>query len=265
MGRVRAADYAYLDAPTPIALAHRGGSLYAPNLGRENTLAAFRTAVDLGYRYLETDVHATKDGVVVAFHDEVLDRVGDRTGAIRDLNWDEVSRVRIGGEPIPRLSDVLDELPGARLNIDLKADDVVEPACALLRAAGAIDRVCLGSFSQRRLTRARALLGPRVATAAGSPGIAALRFAPAWLTRLLHTPAPVLQVPHTHVVAGRRIVVVTPAFVEGAHALGKQVHVWTIDDEAQMTHLLDLGVDGIVTDRIDVLRAVLQRRGEWRA
>lgn len=267
MARVRAADFAYFDTTGPVALAHRGGALHGPNVGRENTLAAFRTAVDLGYRYLETDVHATKDGVVVVLHDDRLDRVADdplHRGAVADLTWDQLRAVRVGGEPVARLEDLLEELPDARVNIDLKAGAAVAPACQTILRCGALDRVCVGSFSQRHLAQARVLMGRHLATAAGAPGIAALRLGPGWVTRWLRTPAPVLQVPRTYRLAGATVEVVTPELVEHLHHLGKHVHVWTIDDADEMRELLDMGVDGIVSDRIDVLRDVLAERGQWR-
>lgn len=262
MPRPTASDFPYLDAALPIALAHRGGSEYGPNRGLENTLTAFRNAAALGYRYLETDVHATADGVLVAFHDDHLDRVTDGTGAIADLPYAVVRQARIGGrEPIPLLEDLLEELPESRLNIDVKAPGAIAPLVDLVRRMGAIDRVCLGSFSEQRLHAVRAALGPRLATAAGQVGTAQLRFSPTLLLRLVATPAPVLQIPETHVVAGRTVTLVTPGLVRRAHRLGKQVHVWTVDTRADIERLLDLGVDGIVTDRIDTLAEVLAERG----
>ncbi|HOI03614.1 MAG TPA: glycerophosphodiester phosphodiesterase family protein, partial [Dermatophilaceae bacterium] len=122
-----AADYPYF-APPPFGLAHRGGASHPANVGIENTLAAFATAVDLGYRFLETDVHATADGRLVAFHDEHLDRVTDRAGAIAELPWSEVAAARIAGsQPIPSLDDLLDAFPEARINIDIKAPGAVVP------------------------------------------------------------------------------------------------------------------------------------------
>ncbi|GGL27865.1 glycerophosphodiester phosphodiesterase [Phycicoccus endophyticus] len=263
---MRADDYAYLRAPRPIALAHRGGAGLAENVGLENTLAAFRRAAALGYRYLETDVHATRDGRVVAFHDGSLDRVTDASGAIADLPWERVRRARVGGvEPVPLLEELLEELPEARVNIDVKADSALGPTLEVLRRQRALDRVCLGSFSPRRIRAVRRALGPGVATAAGQVGTALLRFSPPLLSALLHTPAPVLQVPGEHVVAGRPVTLVTPGLVRRAHALGKQVHVWfhgpQEENAAEYHRLLDLGVDGLVADRVDLLAAVLAERG----
>lgn len=247
-------------------MAHRGGAKYAPNRGFENTLAAFRRAIDLGYRYLETDVHATADGRVVAFHDTTLDRVTDGGGLLADLPYAAVREARIGGaEPIPLLTELLEEFPRARINIDIKADPALEPTLEIVRAHGALDRVCIGSFSERRVRAVRAALGPRVATAAGPLGTAALRFTPDVVARLLATSAPVLQIPFVHELRGRRLTVLTHGVLRRAHSAGKQVHVWFHDwapeDAAEFHRLLDLGVDGIVTDHIDVLRDVLAERG----
>jgi glycerophosphoryl diester phosphodiesterase len=263
---VRATDFPYLADDPPVALAHRGGAGYAPNVGLENTLAAFTRAVDMGYRYLETDVHATRDGRLVAFHDRVLDRVSDGRGEIASLSYDAVREARIGGsEPIPLLSELFERFPEVRVNIDIKADAAVAPTIQEVLRHGATERVCIGSFSERRLRAARRALGPRVATAAGQVGTAVLRFSPQTLSRMLHTPAPVLQIPALHRLGGRTLTLLTPGLVRRAHALGKHVHVWfhawSREDAEEMHRLLDLGVDGIVTDHIDVLRDVFAERG----
>lgn len=263
---MRAADFAYLAGPTPLALAHRGGAAYGPNVGFENTIAAFRRAVDMGYRYLETDVHATADGQVVAAHDPGLDRVGGRADRIEDLPWEALAEVRVGGtEPVPLLAEVLTTYPDTFVNIDVKSDAALLPTVEVIRDHDALDRVCVGSFSERRVHAARRLLGPRLATAAGQVGTALLRFTPGVVSRLLHTPAPVLQIPAVHTIAGRTLTLVTPGLLDRAHALGKQVHVWfhegAGEDAAEFHRLLDLGVDGLVADRIDVLADVLDQRG----
>lgn len=262
----RAEDHPWFETAGPIGLAHRGGALHPANAGRENTLAAFRTAVDLGYRYLETDVHATADGTLVAFHDTVLDRVTDRAGAIADLPWARVSEASVGGEPVPTMDAVLEELPDARFNVDVKDDRAVDPLVDCLRRHDALDRVCVASFSDRRLRRVRAALGPRVATSAGPIGVGVTRLTPRLLDRWLRSPALALQIP-THqripLRGGRPLTIelVTDRLVRRAHAAGRHVHVWTIDDRDEMHRLLDLGVDGIVSDRIEVLADVLAERG----
>ncbi|GAA6527212.1 glycerophosphodiester phosphodiesterase [Intrasporangium sp. DVR] len=251
-------------AATPVALAHRGGALYEPNLGFENTMTAFRHAVELGYTHIETDVHATRDGRLVAFHDDHLDRVSDMQGRIRTLDWEKVRWARVGhGEHIPLLAEVVDTFPGIKLNIDLKAPRTAELLWELIEQRGLHDSVCVGSFYQREISTFRKVSAGRVATAASHVGTVLMRFGPRALSRVLRTPADVFQVPPTHVVAGREVTVVTRSLVEAAHHFGKQVHAWTVDDAAEMHRLLDLGVDGLVSDRIDVLKDVLTERNLW--
>ncbi len=254
-----AARHPFLDHPRPLAIAHRGGDETAP----ENTVAAFRAAVELGFRYLETDVHVTSDGVLVAFHDDRLDRVTDGHGEVARLPWSEVSTAKIGGtESIPRFEELLEEFPTARFNVDMKSEHSVIPLVRAIQRHGAADRVCIASFSSDRLRRARSLLGPGVCTAASPREITAL-IGRARLgergARRADVPFGCVQVPVRHA----RVEVVTPAFVALVHSLGAQVHVWTIDEPAEMDRLLDLGVDGIMTDRPSVLREVLERRGVW--
>jgi glycerophosphoryl diester phosphodiesterase len=251
-------------AHTPIALAHRGGARYAPNLGLENTMTAFRNAVDMGYTHLETDVHLTRDGRLVAFHDDRLDRVSDRRGLIRQLSWEQVSAATLGEfEHVPLLTDVIDAWPEVNLNVDLKAPGTAAPLWRLIEERGLHDRMCVGSFSQRNISQFRRLAGGRVATAAAPPGAALARYGPRWLGAVLRSQADVFQVPASVPVRGRELTVVTRRLVESAHRYGKQVHVWTIDEASEMERLLDLGVDGIVSDRIDVLKEVLVSRGAW--
>jgi glycerophosphoryl diester phosphodiesterase len=259
---MRAERYPYFDPPFA-AYAHRGGAHYGPNRGRENTLHAFRQAVRLGYSYLETDVHATTDGVLVAFHDVELGRVTDRAGRITRLSAAEVARARVGGrDPIPTLAELLEAFPDARFNIDAKSDGAVDLLADAIAAHDAYDRVCVTSFGVARLHRLRRRLGPRVASAASSAGVALNRFTP-WLTWALNSPAPVLQLPLAYPFRGRRIRVLTPSLVRAVHRAGKRVQIWTVDDPTTMTELIELGVDGIFTDRIEVLKDVLVRHGLW--
>lgn len=157
----------YLDHPGPIPFAHRGGSAD----GLENTLPQFRRAVNAGYRYIETDVHATADGRLVAFHDTTLDRVTDGAGRIADLPWDDVRQARVAGkEPVPLFEDLLEEFPETRWNVDVKAEPALVPLLDLIDRTDAWDRVCVGSFSEARVTRAQHLAGPRLATSFGTRG-----------------------------------------------------------------------------------------------
>lgn len=260
--RQGAAAPAYLDSPRPLAFAHRGGALHPDIADLENTEAAFRHAVALGYTYLETDVHVTSDGVLLAFHDTVLDRTTDRTGEVAASTYAQVQEARIGGrEPVPTLAELFDAFPQARFNIDVKAPGAVEALARFVEERGAWDRVLVGSFSIRRLEAFRRRTRGRVATSAHPLEVAAYVLSPsARLARLLTRGRPAaLQVPHR---AGR-LLVVSRGLVRRAHAAGVQVHVWTIDDPIEMNALLDRGVDGIMTDRTDILRDVLRARGQW--
>ena len=248
-------EHAFLDHPGPLAFAHRGGAALNP----ENTWASFGHAVDLGYRYLETDARVTSDGVVLAFHDATLDRMCDRTGEITRLPWSEVRRARIAGEHVPvRMDELLEAHPDVRINIDAKDDAVLEPLARVLERADALERVCIASFSDARLVRARRLLGSGLCVAGGPRAVARIRLSPGgrgirpmWVA--------CVQVP----VKLRSMTLVDSRFLRAAARSGVAVHVWTIDDAHEITRLLDLGVTGIMTDRPDVLRDVLVARGEW--
>jgi glycerophosphoryl diester phosphodiesterase len=252
----------------PITFAHRGARSEAP----ENTLAAFESAVALGYRYLETDVHLTRDGVLLAFHDSCLDRVTDGAGTIARLELSDVEAADAGyaftpdggrsfpfrghGHRIPRLEDLLTRWPQARVNIDPKSDRSVAPLASLIDRLDAWDRVCIGSFSDRRLRRIRALsrgractsMGPRAVRVARAVGLCGL---------MPRQGADCIQVP----LRWGPIPIITARFVRAAHRVGLPVHVWTINDEPTMHGLLDVGVDGIMTDRPRLLRDVLASRG----
>ncbi|HWD02490.1 MAG TPA: glycerophosphodiester phosphodiesterase [Amycolatopsis sp.] len=254
-------SFPYLADPLPRAFAHRGWHL-GELAGLENSLPAFQRAVAEGYRYVETDVHATLDGVVVVHHDATLDRTTDGSGAIAAQTWEQIRQVKVGGRAgLARLEDVLEELPQARFNVDVKANSAVEPFVRVLERTGAFDRVAAASFSDSRLARLRRLAGPRLLTAMGPRSVLAVwsngwapvvplsRFASGYLAQV-----PVKQGPLT---------VVDRAFVKAAERAGFEVHTWTIDDPVQMRELLDLGVHGIVTDRPDLLREVLRERGAW--
>ncbi|MER7193266.1 glycerophosphodiester phosphodiesterase [Streptomyces flaveolus] len=246
----------YLDHPRPIAFAHRGGAAD----GLENTLRQFRHAVDAGYRYIETDVHATRDGKLVAFHDATLDRVTDGSGRIADLRWEEVRHARVAGEePVPLFEELLETFPEVRWNIDVKAEPALRPLLELIGRTNAWDRICVGSFSEARVVRAQRLAGPRLATSYGTRGVLSLRLRSWGIPAALRRSAVAAQVPE----AQSGIPVVDHRFLRTAHARGLQVHVWTVNDPARMHRLLDLGVDGIMTDHIDTLRKVMEDRGVW--
>lgn len=251
----------YFDDPTGVvALAHRGFSLD----GRENSLAAFAAAVELGFRYVETDAHATSDGVAVALHDATLDRTTDGRGAVAELPWRTVACARIGGaEPVPRLDELLATWPDLHVNVDVKDARAVGPVAEAIERAGAHDRVCVASFSHARRRATLARLSRPVATSAGTLEVA--RFVAAHRLRRAGAAARALRDVDALQVPVRQgpLVVVDAGTVATAHAAGRAVHVWTVNDPAEMQRLLDLGVDGLVTDRADLLRDVLRARGVW--
>lgn len=257
-----AAVHPYLDWPGPIAFAHRGGTSVAP----ENTMPAFEHAVSLGYRYLETDVHLSADGALVAFHDTDLARTCGIDRRIAELTVAELADVRVGGDaPIPLMRELLERFPDARFNIDCKADDAVDALVALVREHDALARVCLGAFSHSRLSRLRALLGPDLLTCTSPSEVVALRVLGRIPARLGRGAVRSAQVPMR---SGRAsglgsIAVTTTGFIRAAHRAAIPVHVWTIDDPAEMHRLFDLGVDGIMTDRPEILRDVLVERNSW--
>ena len=256
-------NHPYLEGSFPRAFAHRGWHLDDLD-GMENSLLSFRRAVNEGYTYIETDVRATSDGVVVVHHDAALDRTTDGHGPISTQPWSAVRRAKIAGrEPVSRLEDVLEELPEARLNIDIKSGSAVLPFLETIERMGAFERVAAAAFSDARLARIRKLAGPRLLTSMG-PRSAAVLWANGWTPWLrlgfLHRGA-MAQVP----VKQGRLTVVDRSFLRTAARAGVEVHTWTINDPDQMRTLLDLGVHGIVTDRPDLLREVLIERGAWTA
>jgi glycerophosphoryl diester phosphodiesterase len=257
----------YFDGPFPRAYAHRGWHV-GDLAGCENTLAAFRRAVEEGFGYLEMDVHASADGVPVVHHDAILDRTTDGSGPIRARPAATLAGVRVRGrEPLPLLEQVLTELPDTRMTIELKSDAVVEPVLAVLQRTDSWHRVCLGSYHDGRLRRAREAAGPQLCTSMGQGAAVGLRTR-AWFDRL---PEPLRHLPVPPVAGDlaqlpRRfggLVVVDAALLRAAHVTGREVHVWTVDRAAEMSALLDLGADGLLSDRPDVLREVLHDRGVW--
>jgi glycerophosphoryl diester phosphodiesterase len=259
----------YLALPPPWLVAHRGGSALAP----ENTFPAFDRALALGADVIETDVRRTADGVVVVFHDESTERIAGVRGTIEGRTLAEVRALdaafrfspggrgfplRGGGVQVPTLAETFERYPGMRFSIDAKSRDpaLAEALAATIRAAGAEERVCIGSFHDDQARR----LGRLVPSAC--------RFLPrgaaAWHVLAAHARVPGALCPRGFDVAAlppRRgpIPVVTPRTLEHFHGLGMPVHVWTVDDEASMRALLGIGVDAVITDRPDRLAAVLGR------
>jgi len=230
--------FAFLDHPGLIPFAHRGNAAGTV----ENTLASFRAVVDLGFRYVETDVRTTRDGKLVVFHDKTLARTAGVDRAIAALRHDELDEFAV-----PLLTDVLEAFPQTRFNVDMKDWPSVEALAAVLRATNSIDRLCVASFSEARLRRIRRLAGPSLCTSAGTAGVA--RF-------LLGRPGPAaaLQVP---------VSLMRPAVLRRARRAGRKLHVWTLNDRESIVRAVTAGVDGIMTDEPVLLKSVLAELGHW--
>lgn len=260
---------------TPIAFAHRGGAALWP----ENTCVAFEGALELGYRYIETDLHITRDGHIVCFHDETLERTTDGCGPLAALTLEQLRKLDAGyrftpdggrtypyrgqGIRVPTLEEALALHPELRLNLEIKPRHAFmeEALWKEIERLDAHERVLVAAAHDACVHRFRALRPS--ASLPTSPGVrGVLRF---WLGvrtglhRFDRYPFQALQVPLTH----WGLTVVDRAFVEAAHAHGLRVHVWTIDEPKEMERLLDLGVDGVMTDRPDLLKEVMQARGLW--
>lgn len=245
----------YLSGAGFAAFAHRGGSLENP----ENTQRAFTAAVAMGYRYIETDVQATADGVVMVFHDDDLAPLTDGQGVVSALPYSEVRQARIKGiEPLMTLEEALSAFPETRFNIDIKTDHALEPTLELVRRMDVLDRVCLASFSGQRLARIRERFGPEVCTGGGPRDVAALKFA-SWGLPFLRSSCQCAQVP----VSEYGITLPTRQFIAHCNRKGVAVHVWTIDDAEEMRRLIRLGVNGLMTDRPTVLKKIAQEEGVW--
>lgn len=259
----------FFSDPTPYAVAHRGSRLLWP----ENTMEAFQGAVDLGYRYLETDLHRSSDGVLMVFHDDTLDRTTNGSGAVSSRTAAELGELdaayhfapheryphRGTGVGIPTLDDVFDAFPSIRLVLDLKEPGFEADLAAFLRSRGLEDQVIVGAFSDARLARFRKASEGRVATSSGPAETLALWTA-ARFGRTLKTKADALQIPEDFAF----IALPDRKLVQAAEASGRQVHVWTVNDPDHMARLLDGGVHALITDRPDLLKQLMVARGEWR-
>ncbi|HXH35030.1 MAG TPA: glycerophosphodiester phosphodiesterase family protein [Plantibacter sp.] len=246
----------------PRILAHRG--LAGPG-APENTIAAFRRALEAGAEYVETDTHCTRDGHAVLVHDASLRRFTGDPRPIAELDLAELQRVDLGGDRVPTLAEALESFPLTRFNLDVKAVTAVAPATSAILEVGAADRVLVTSFDEGR----RAAISTALTDAVGQGRVASsasaamlLRALPAATFRRMGTVrrslagVQVLQVPERF----RGFPIVTARLIRQMHSLGVEVHVWTVNDPRDMQRLLDLGADGIVTDRCDLALAVVASR-----
>ena len=247
----------YGDEAGPLAIAHRGGA----GLAVENSVTAFALSAALGLRYLETDVHVTRDGHLVCFHDATLERLTSATGRVRSRSLSELRRLRVAGrEPIATLEEVLDAFPEHRLTIDVKDRAAIAPLVRSLRRRGVAERVCVAGAWDGWLAEVSAQV-PDVAAALGWRSLTALLLCARTGTR---PPRALATGPFAHVpIKLGRVPVFVERLVEMSHDIGVRVVTWTVNDPPTMRQLLDVGVDAIITDRPDLLREVLVSRGQW--
>jgi glycerophosphoryl diester phosphodiesterase len=236
--------------------AHRGAGLLAP----ENTMAAFRAAVDLGFRAIETDVQLSKDGVLFLHHDTSLKRLTGEDRLLEDLTAADLDALTIeGAHAIPRLADAVEAFPEAVFNLDAKTWRSVAPMAEFIRTNALVDRVCIGSFSDARIDGVLSGIGARTCHSIGTRN--SVRFFFGYLSGLpLSFTADCVQLP----VAYGGAPLVTARSVAYAHRRGLKLHVWTVNDRAEMHRLIDFGVDGLMSDDCALLKEVLIERGHWR-
>jgi glycerophosphoryl diester phosphodiesterase len=255
----------------PVNVAHRGASTLAP----ENTIEAFRLAVEAGAGGLELDVHMTRDGHIVVIHDATVDRTTNGSGAVSEMTLDELRRFDAGhnfspdggstrpyrgrGVWVPTLGEVIEEFPGVTVNIEIKAgtSGIEETVLGILRDANALGRALVVSTPHAIVKRFRKISSGHISTGASRWEIGVFYILSRLrLERLVRPAYDALQVPLLH----RGILVVTPRFIRAAQARGVRVDVWTINQAEEMRRLLDLGVDVIMTDRPGTLAEVLINR-----
>ena len=242
--------------PAPLILSHRGNM---PGFV-ENTLGGFTAALAAGADVLESDVHVSRDGVPMLFHDETLARLTGDPRRIRDVSSDELKTLDLGrGEGVPALEDVLVALPTARFNLDMKSPDAPGATAAVLARQGAHERVLLASFSERSRRKVLRLV-PQVATSISASQFVAIvvatRLGLSGIVKRLIGRAQALQIPTRALGADTS----TARFIARAHRCGVNVHYWVINDEAEMRLLLDRGADGLVTDSVSLARDVIGSR-----
>jgi len=235
-----------------IGFVHRGGA----DETTENTIPAFQYALDLGFKYIETDVQATKDGRIVIFHDHDLSRMSLRKEKVADLNFDEIQQIELnGGGQIPLLEETLITFPETFFNIDVKTNDAVKGTADVILEHANPDNICIASFSSQRLKELRHLLGRNFISSSSQSEVIHLLLSSFGLS-FKKSIGNCVQVPPSQ----WGIPIVTPRFIKHMHALDKKVHVWTIDDKEEMQRLYDLGVDGIMTDKPSVLKEFLESK-----
>ena len=238
----------YLDVPGVAISAHRGGSIEAP----ENTIESFKYSIELGSSYIETDVQLSSNGIPYIFHDDDLKRLFGKNIIFNSLHSDEIDELILFDKyKIPTLESTLQKFPDALFQIDVKTDEVVLPTMEVIKKTNSTDKVCIASFSSKRLKQVHKLY-PEICLSMGPFEVMKLLLASFGLYRR-KVPGNCLQIP----IYQYGIKLVTKRFINYIHSIGLKIHVWTINDEDTMQKLIDLGVDGIITDRPKALKELL--------
>ena len=238
----------YLDVPGVAISAHRGGSIEAP----ENTIESFEYSIELGSSYIETDVQLSSDGIPYIFHDDDLKRLFGKNIIFNSLHSDEIDELILFDKyKIPTLESTLQKFPDTLFQIDVKTDEVVLPTMEVIKKTNSTDKVCIASFSSKRLKQVHKLY-PEICLSMGPFEVMKLLLASFGLYRN-KVPGNCLQIP----IYQYGIKLVTKRFINYIHTIGLKIHVWTINDEDTMQKLIDLGVDGIITDRPKTLKDLL--------
>tara|TARA_Y100000768_G_scaffold102224_1_gene74687 strand:- start:3770 stop:4513 length:744 start_codon:yes stop_codon:yes gene_type:complete len=238
----------YLNVPGVAISAHRGGSLEAP----ENTIESFDYSIKIGSSYIETDVQLSSNGIPYIFHDDDLERLFHRNINFNSLHSSEIDKLMLFEKyKIPTLESTLNRFPNTFFQIDLKTDEVVLPALEIIKKTNSFDRICIASFSSKRLKKVRELY-PQICLSMGPNEVMKLLLASYGLYRK-KVPGNCLQIP----IYQYGIKLVTKRFIQFIHSIGLKIHVWTINDEETMLKLIDLGVDGIITDRPKILKNII--------
>ena len=264
-----APDYPFFDHDGILVMAHRGGKGLRP----ENTLSAFENAVELGVDVLEMDVHSTKDGELVIMHDSTVDRTTNGTGPIHSFTLGELKELDAGyhwtadedqsfpfrgqGITVPTLNEVFAKFPEMLMNIEIKQVEpsIAEPLCQMIRAYGMEEKVLIASFKAVAIEEFRRAC-PEIPTTTVKNEVRWLYgLSVAYLGKIYFPPADALQVPEYE----GDIHVVTPRFITAAHGRNMEVHVWTVNEISDMQRMIDVGVDGIITDYPDRLLSLLGR------
>ena len=224
---------------------HRGDT----SIFLENTIEAFQSAVSLGYLYLETDLRETSDGKIITFHDPNLKRITGANITISETKFSDIRMRRLPSrETIPTIDELLEEFPDSFFNMDLKVNQIEEKVLKKINSHNALERVCLGSFNSKVIKKINSL-EPKILTSMGISQVIMYKFFQKKnISKLIQIPT-----------RWNGIKVITKKFIDRLHNDGLKVHVWTVNKETEMQSLIDLGVDGIMTDNASGLIKVMKQ------